>query len=330
MSVVKRILGVLLVIVSIVSLVLSLAGIVGVWSLRTSLANAVNTGLTLVDDTLASTNDALTKVDVALGTTATNVAAAQGTFQSLAATVDSTTPALGSLSKFLSDDLPETLDAAQKTLSGAADSAKVVDGVLSLLSDLPLFNIDYNPEVSLSESLGGIGGSLEGLPDTLGQLGKQLAGPANTLPALARSLDTLGISISQLETTLTDFQGVVGSYQDLINRYRSMIQSLQAAMLRLVTIVPLMVTFFLFWLAMLQLLVLIKGWHWLRGGNAKPEPVTVSAAPPAALPAAPVKVETLPAAAGKAAVKAASETGTENADTTGSVIAAAGDAANNG
>ena len=35
MSVVKRILGVLLVIVSIVSLVLSIAGIVGVWSLRT-------------------------------------------------------------------------------------------------------------------------------------------------------------------------------------------------------------------------------------------------------------------------------------------------------
>ena len=34
MSVVKRILGVLLVIISIVSLVLSVAGIVGVWSLR--------------------------------------------------------------------------------------------------------------------------------------------------------------------------------------------------------------------------------------------------------------------------------------------------------
>ena len=226
MSVVKRILGVLLIIISIVSLVLSVAGIVGVWSLRAQLANAVNSGLALVDDTLASTNDALTKVDAALGTTATNVAAAQGTFQSLAATVDSTTPALGSLSKFLSNDLPGTLNAAQKTLSGAADSAKVVDGVLGLLADLPLFNINYNPNVSLSNSLGGIGDSLNGLPDTLGQLGKQLAGPANTLPALARSLDTLGTSISQLETTLTDFQDMVGSYQDLINRYRAMIQSL--------------------------------------------------------------------------------------------------------
>ena len=163
MSVVKRILGVLLVIISIVSLVLSIAGIVGVWSLRAQLANAVNSGLALVDDTLASTNDALTKVDGALGTTATNVAAAQGTFQSLAATVDSTTPALGSLSKFLSDDLPGTLDAAQKTLSGAADSAKVVDGVLSLLSDLPLFNIDYNPEVSLSELAGRDWRQLEGI-----------------------------------------------------------------------------------------------------------------------------------------------------------------------
>ena len=73
----------------------------------------------------------------------------------------------------------------------------------------------------------------------------------------------------------------MASYQDLIDRYRSIIQGLQTLMLRLVTIVPLTVTFFLFWLAMLQLLVLIKGWHWLRGGNAKPEPVTISAASPA-------------------------------------------------
>ena len=123
--------------------------------------------------------------------------------------------------------------------------------------------------------------SLKGLPDTLGQLGKQLAGPANTLPALARSLDTLGSSISQLQTTLTDFQGVVGSYQDLINRYRSMIQSLQKVMVRLVTVLPAVVTFFLFWLAMLQLLVLVKAWEWLRGPKSQPEPVKVSMAPPA-------------------------------------------------
>ena len=91
-----------------------------------------------------------------------------------------------------------------------------------------------------------------------------------------------------------------------------------------------MVTFFLFWLAMLQLLVLIKGWHWLRGGNAKPEPVTVSAAPPAALPAAPVKVAALPAAAGQAVTKTVSAAGTEIADTAGSVITEAGDAAKSG
>lgn len=326
MSAMKRILGLLLVIISIVSLVLVVAGVVAVWSLRTPLANAVNSGLALVDDTLASTSDALTKVDDALGTTAANVAAAQGTFQSLAATVDSSTPALGSLSEFLSEDLPGTLDAAQKTLSGAADSAQVVDGVLGLLSDLPLFNIDYDPEVSLSNSLGGIGDSLEGLPDSLGQLGRQLAGPVNTLPALASSLDTLGTSIFQLETTLTDFQSVVGSYQDLISRYRSMIQNLQTAMLRLVTIVPAVATFFLFWLAMLQGLVLVKSWVWLRGRKAAPEPVMVSVAPPAVLPAKSVKVEALPTAAGQTVGTTASAAGIKIADSAGNGISEAGDA----
>jgi hypothetical protein len=73
----------------------------------------------------------------------------------------------------------------------------------------------------------------------------------------------------------------VASYQDLINRYRALIQTLQTAMLRIVTVVPLVVTFFLFWLAMLQVLVLVKGWEWLRGSKAEPEPATVVAAPPA-------------------------------------------------
>jgi hypothetical protein len=286
MSIVKRIFGVLLVIVSIVSLVLSVAGIVGVWSSRSTLVNAANSGLVLLDDTLARTDDALASVDGALQMTGTNVAAAQATFQALAATVDSSTPALGSLGTFLSEDLPGTLTAAQKTMEGAAESAQVVDGVLALLANVPLFNIEYNPEVSLSDSLSGIGDSLVGLPDTLSALGKQLSGPTSTLSGLARSLDMMGSSIAELQTTLTNFQGVVASYQDLIGRYRALIQGLQTLLPRLVTIVPAVVTFFLFWLAMLQLLVLIKGWAWLRSGDREPEPVAVTVPSPAVLPEA--------------------------------------------
>ena len=81
---------------------------------------------------------------------------------------------------------------------------------------------------------------------------------------------------------------------------------------------------------MLQLFVLVKAWEWLRGSKSKLEPVTVSAAPSAALPAAPVKVKALPSAAGQAVVTTTSPAGTEIVDTAGIVIAEPGDVVKSG
>jgi hypothetical protein len=115
----------------------------------------------------------------------------------------------------------------------------------------------------------------------------------------------------------------VASYQDLINRYRELIQGLQASMLKLVTIVPAFVTFFLFWLAMLQVLVLAKGWEWLRGQKQQPELVTVnSAPPPAAIPAATAQVAASPAIE-RTVAETAGKAGSDRAKATAAVSDAA-------
>ena len=62
----KRIIGVLLVIIAVLSLVFSLVVTYGVWSLRTPVAEAALAGLQLADSTLTTTNDALAAVDDAL------------------------------------------------------------------------------------------------------------------------------------------------------------------------------------------------------------------------------------------------------------------------
>lgn len=279
MSALKRILGVLLVVISALSLVLSLATTVGVWSLRKPLADGLSSSLKLVDDTLTSTGQALVVVDETLLTIGANVAAAQATFETLGKTINDSAPALDSTAQLLSGNLPATLASAQDALSASAESAKVVDGVLGLLSALPFSNIEYAPEVTLSDSLGSIGESLIGLPENLEQLGNRLGPTVDNLPVLGQTLSQLGGTIARLQANLDSTRQLMTSYQQLIGRYQGLIRSVQQFASTLVLVVPIVISFFAFWLAIVQFLALLKGWEWARGQEAEPAPVVLAATP---------------------------------------------------
>jgi ABC-type transporter Mla subunit MlaD len=264
----KRIIGVLLVIIAVLSLVFSLVVAYGVWSLRTPVAEAALSGLQLADSTLTTTNDALAAVDDALVNAASSVAAAQDTFQSLSQTIYATGPMLEGLAGFLGEGLPDTLRSTQSTVTAAAESARIVDTVLETLAAIPFINFSYAPQTPLSETLGNVAGTLRTLPDGLEALGTDLSGAGGTLPELARSLDEFGASIGQVDESLASAQQIVASYQALISDYQAMIGTLERLIPVLVSVVPAALTFVIFWLAVVQIAALVIGWRWARGGQA--------------------------------------------------------------
>ena len=81
--------------------------------------------------------------------------------------------------------MPAALTAVNTTIRTAQKSAETVDGVLTVLSQLPLLNIAYSPEVPLSQALNDISISLESLPAGLEQLGEQVTASVDNLPTLA-------------------------------------------------------------------------------------------------------------------------------------------------
>ena len=281
MSALKRVIGLVLLVIAAISLVLSLAAIVGAWSLRRPLADRLSAGLTLLDDTLASTDKALAVVDESLQAASASIGAAQSTFQSLSKTIDGSAPAVAATADLLSKQLPGTLRSAQEALAASAESAKVVDGALQLLSGLPLVRIEYNPDVPLSDALNGISTSLQGMPDGLAQLGRQLTPTVQNLPILARSLGELGTAMAQVQANLASARQIMTSYQGLILRYQESICTVQDFVPTLILAVPIAVTFFAFWLAVVQFFALLKGWEWLAG---RPEPQPVAVVQPVALP----------------------------------------------
>ncbi|MEZ4768122.1 MAG: hypothetical protein R2844_06805 [Caldilineales bacterium] len=285
MPTLKRIGGGALIIVSIASLLFSLAALAGVWIVRKPIADTMTTGLVLASDTLEVTARTLGVVDEGLATAGDLVASTQQTVASLATTLDSTTPALQTVGDLVGTGVPAALTAANATIRTAQKSAETVDGVLTILTQLPLLNIAYSPEVPLSQALSDISTSLESLPAGLEQLGEQVTESVNNLPTLAGATRDLAAAVGDVNTTLEDSRLAVQDYQQLVLRYKKVVDFVQDATPVITLVFPLLLSLLIFWIMVVQVSTARKGWEWLRG---EPAPGAMAVAAPAldALPPA--------------------------------------------
>lgn len=290
MSSLKRVGGVTLIIISIVSLLFSLTALVGVWIVRRPIADAVTAGLSLASDTLEVTGYTLGVVDDGLATAGDLVASTQSTVDALATTLDSTTPALQTVGDLVGSGVPAALRAANATIRTAQKSAETVDGVLTVLSQLPLLNIAYSPEVPLSQALNDISTSLEELPAGLEQLGQQVTESVDNLPTLAGATRDLSAAVGGVNTTLNDSRLAVQEYQKLVLRYKKVVDLLHEATPAITFIFPLLLSLLIFWIMVVQVFTARKGWEWLRGETTPVSPAGamdyLDALPAASQPAA--------------------------------------------
>ena len=288
MPTLKRIGGGALIIISIASLLFSLAALAGVWIVRKPIADTMTAGLALASDTLEVTGYTLGVVDDGLASAGDLVASTQRTVDSLATTLDSTTPALQTVGDLVGTSVPAALTAANSTIRTAQKSAETVDGVLTILSQLPLLNIAYSPEVPLSQALNDISVSLESLPAGLEQLGEQVTESVSNLPTLASATRDLGAAVGDVNTTLNDSRLAVQEYQALVLRYKAVVDFVRDATPIITFIFPLLLSLLIFWIMVVQVSTARRGWEWLRGEPVPVAPATamppLEALPPAGQP----------------------------------------------
>lgn len=284
MPTLKRIGGVALIVISVVSLLFSLAALAGVWIVRKPFTDAMTVGLSLASDTLEVTGDTLDVLDDGLRSTSQVVAGVETTVSSLAVTLESTTPALETVGDLLGTTVPAALTAANVTIGAAQKSAETVDSVLTTLAGVPLLGINYTPEVPLSQALSDINTSLEALPGDLERLGGQITSSLEAMPTLASATTDLAGNIGELNATVEQSRLAVQDYQRLVVRYMAVVDFLKQITSIITFVVPLLISLLIFWIIVVQVETVWKGWRLARG-----EPVygaTVALPPQPALPPA--------------------------------------------
>lgn len=229
MSIFRRIIGFLIIIVGIVGLIISSAIAYFGGQAVDAVGVALNSTVDLLDDTVNTTTATLRNVQATLGETSATLRTVSSGTGNMATTLFDTQPLLEQATTMTTSTLPDSLDAINAAFPSLASVAGTIDSTLARLSDLQInetislplgqsfplrldLGIEYEPAEPFDSAVLGIGDSLIPVPDQL----RELEGSLNTAAA---NLGNIGNDIDALANNITGINQTVEQYIPLLDQY---------------------------------------------------------------------------------------------------------------
>lgn len=271
MSVVRKLIGVLLILAAIIGLVFSIGGIIMFRQIEPKLTAGIQNTIDVLSQTLETTAQGLTVTSAALESAVQTISALEQTVQTTATTVKSSAPLVADISKLMEDDLPTTIGATETSLRSAQQSAQVIDSLLGTLSSIPLIGagLNYNPDVPLSEALGEVATSIGDLPESLAGMQSSLEDSSSNLENFEADLTMMASSIGEIENSVSQYTDVIQGYKDTISRLQAQMEMLKRNIPTYIHYLVLGLTIFFIWMAIAQLGLLTQGWELLTEKRSK-------------------------------------------------------------
>lgn len=292
MKILRKILGIIVMLAGILGLLLSLAGLGATWYYRPSMESAFNNILTTLSSSLDVSQEGLRVTEDALTAAVGSIDALQQTVKATAASLGSTQPVLEGITGFMGDQLPATLDAARSSLNAAQQGAQVVDNAIqslntfqSVISAIPIISAFMPappPQTTteegtpLSEALGDVSESLAGLPDLSAQLSVDLEAAAGSLTDVEGALNLMAENIGGITESLEGYLSMVQRSQASMKGLQSQLDLWQTNLPTLVNAIALVASLFLVWLLIAQIVIFTQGLELYQGTATRFEAAAVS------------------------------------------------------
>lgn len=279
MNVMRRILGVLVMIAGILGLVLSLAGLVIVWVAKPTVAVYANTTIDTLNESVITSQSVMEITGQALGATIDSVDALSTMLSTTAATVEDTKPVLDEIDIITAVTLPSTLEATTDSLYTAQEAAQVLESTIQsldafrfLLSAAPLVGDfveqpgeSYNPEKPLADSLGELASNLEGLPDTFVEMSVNLSAIDDSLETIQGNLITMSDSVGLISSSLSEYERMIIQSKSSMDDLTSILTDIQNNLPTILNGVVIVLSLFFIWLLAAQVVILSQGWELYQG-----------------------------------------------------------------
>ncbi len=229
-SLVERIIGIALIVASLFGLLLNIIGLVYLPRVEAGAQSRVSSTLAALNETLATTEQALTVVDQSLDETKATLDTSETATRQVAIALGETGPLLDTFATITGETLPGSLGATQIALNSAQEGAVAVEQVLyalnSSLSFLGGFPV-YDPQVSLATTLATVSTSLDPLPQALDDIEQSLTAAGTNLELIRTDIGGVADNLSQIGGTLDDAKSVTAQYRDAVTQQQAIVTDLE-------------------------------------------------------------------------------------------------------
>ena len=258
----SRLVGIALILAGILGLALSIGGLLVLPQLERKAKDVAAEQIEVFDRALAVTLDGLITAETSVTQAAEAVGTLEGIMVDVGQAINETTPVVEVAADLLGEQLPSTIETTQDALASVATSARLVDDILGVISEIPLLGAErYSPDIPLHQGFQDVSDSMDEIPELLLIAGQGLdAGTGNLedveegFAKMGRSIGETSASLESAQTVLEDYQQIVGDLQGTVSYARESLPGwLRATRWGL--------TLTLIWLGIAQLGLITQGWE---------------------------------------------------------------------
>lgn len=278
----KRIIGLLMMLIGIALVGLTAAGIFYGRQAIDAAGGSVESSLELVSESLDTVSSSLLLVKTTINDAAAGMGTVEDTAVNLSKTVGDIEPLLEGISQVISEDAPNSIEALQSTVPNMAEVAGVIDDTLIILSnfgfkqEIPVpfsdpigfnFNlgIEYEPEEPFDETIEAMGQSLDGLPEQLRSLSGELETTSANLAIISEDILLVSGDLGTINEDLKSVGPLIDEYIGIVTQINDAMRQVRAQILPQLETVKLALTLLLAFLGLSQIAPLYLGWELVTG-----------------------------------------------------------------
>jgi hypothetical protein len=269
-----RIAGIALIIAGVAGLIFCIVGLIVLGRVQERVEPTLMEQVDIAYRALATTAEGLALVETSLADAVEMAESLETAMTNVGQAAGDTAPTLDSVGRMVGEQLPETLKATQDTLASVAQSAQLIDDVLSVVTAIPFLGLQsYNPETPLHQGLGDVASSLDEIPTSLLSAQEGLNVASGSLEELQGSFRAIAQSVDSLAASLENAQSVVVQYRGVVEDLQGSIVSVRKGLPQWLWWTRLSLSLVLVWLGIAQIGLLTQGWELI----ARSRPTATSA-----------------------------------------------------
>jgi methyl-accepting chemotaxis protein len=175
----------------------------------------------------------------------------------------------------MSEKLPDTIATTQETLKSVATSAKLVDDLLAVVTNIPFLSLEaYNPEVPLAKGFNQVANSLNRIPRSLIRAQDGLASTVVSMEEVEGDFAKMAKDMGEIATDLEAARSVIVEYQEIVSELQGTVSSTRQSLPDWLRMARWGLSLLLVWLGIAQIGLLAQGWELIERSQRSPDAST--------------------------------------------------------